>query len=71
MPLSIAFVAADGHVVEVVEMPPCKADPCPTYGPERPYRFAIELAAGAFSRAGIHPGDRVEPQDPASLPPAS
>jgi len=71
VPLSIAFVTADGHVSEVDEMPPCKADPCPTYGPDHPYRSAIELAAGAFGRAGIHPGDLVAPQDPASLPEAS
>lgn len=71
VPLSIAFMAADGRVIDVVEMPPCTADPCPTYGPERPYRYAVELAAGAFARAGIHPGDRVVPADPASLPRAS
>ncbi|HEX9343274.1 MAG TPA: DUF192 domain-containing protein [Actinomycetota bacterium] len=71
VPLSIAFVAADGHVVEVDEMPPCHANPCPTYGPNRPYRSAIELAAGGFSRAGIHPGDLVVPEDPTSLPAAA
>ncbi len=70
VPLSIAFVAADGRVAAVDEMPPCKADPCPTYGPDHPYRYAIELDAGAFSRAGIHSGDLVVPADPAALPPA-
>ena len=68
VPLSIAFVAADGRVVSVVEMTPCKADPCPSYAPGGPYRYAIELAAGSFGDAGVGPGARVVPVDPAALP---
>src|SRR5215216_7853289 len=51
VPLSIAFVAADGRVVSVAEMTPCEADPCPSYAPAGPYRYAVELAAGAFPAA--------------------
>jgi len=68
VPLSIAFVAADGRVVSVAEMTPCKADPCPSYAPAGPYRYAIELAAGSFGDAGVGPGARVVPVDPAALP---
>ena len=68
VPLSIAFVAADGRVVSVAEMTPCRADPCPTYEPAGPYRYAVELAAGAFPAAGVAAGDRVLPEDPSSLP---
>jgi uncharacterized membrane protein (UPF0127 family) len=68
VPLSIAFVGADGRVVSVAEMTPCKADPCPTYAPAGPYRYAVELAAGAFAAAGIGPGAEVAPVDPAALP---
>ena len=68
VPLSIAFVAADGRVVSVSEMTPCKADPCPSYAPAGPYRYAIELAAGSFGDAGVGPGARVVPVDPAALP---
>lgn len=68
VPLSIAFVAADGRVVSVAEMSPCKADPCPTYAPAGPYRYAVELAAGSFGAAGVGPGARVVPADPAALP---
>lgn len=68
VPLSIAFVAADGRVVSVAEMVPCRADPCPTYEPAGPYRYAVELAAGAFPAAGVGAGDRVLPEDPTSLP---
>jgi len=68
VPLSIAFVAADGRVVSVAEMTPCQADPCPTYAPAGPYRYAVELAAGAFPAAGVGAGDQVVPEDPSSLP---
>jgi uncharacterized protein len=68
VPLSIAFVAADGQVVSVAEMTPCTADPCPSYAPAGPYRYAVELAAGSFGEAGIGPGAKVVPVDPAALP---
>jgi uncharacterized protein len=68
VPLSIAFVAADGRVVSVAEMTPCEADPCPSYAPAGPYRYAVELAAGSFAEAGVGPGAKVVPVDPAGLP---
>ena len=68
VPLSIAFVAADGRVVSVAEMTPCTADPCPSYPPAGPYRYAVELPAGAFAAAGVGEGDKVVPTDPAALP---
>jgi uncharacterized membrane protein (UPF0127 family) len=64
IPLSIAFVAADGRVVSVAEMTPCRTDPCPTYAPAGPYRYAVELAAGSFADAGVGPGAKVAPEDP-------
>ena len=68
VPLSIAFVAADGRVVSVAEMTPCTADPCPSYPPAGPYRYAVELAAGSFGAAGVGPGAKVVPVDPSTLP---
>src|SRR6266540_2747802 len=64
----IPFFGGDGRVVGVFEMPPCRADPCPTYAPTRPYRYAVELRSDGFTAAGIHEGDRVVPQDPSTLP---
>jgi uncharacterized membrane protein (UPF0127 family) len=68
VPLSIAYMAGDGRVVSVAEMTPCTADPCPSYAPAGPYRYAVELAAGAFREAGVGPGAKVVPVDPAALP---
>jgi uncharacterized protein len=71
VPLQIAFVGGDGRVVGLFEMPPCRSDPCPTYGPTRPYRYAVELPSGAFTAAGIREGDRVIAENPAALPASS
>lgn len=71
VPLQIAFVGGDGRVVGLFEMPPCEQDPCPTYGPTRPYRYAVELGSGAFTAAGVREGDRVVAEEPAGLPASS
>jgi uncharacterized protein len=71
LPLSIAFVAADGRVVDVQEMTPCRRDPCRSYPPAGPYRYAVELPAGALRAAGVGPGDLVRPEAPGSLPDAT
>src|SRR6266487_3136619 len=55
-------------MVGLFEMSPCRAGPCPTYAPARPYRYAVELPSGAFTAAGIREGDRVVPRDPDALP---
>jgi uncharacterized membrane protein (UPF0127 family) len=60
IPLSIAFVDDAGRVIGVRDMEPCEADPCPTYGIERPFVLAIEANLGWFGGAGIEVGDRAE-----------
>jgi uncharacterized membrane protein (UPF0127 family) len=58
IPLSIAFVAADGRVLALLDMEPCRADPCPVYDPHVSYRMAVEANRGAFARWGVRVGDR-------------
>lgn len=52
IPLDIAFFSADGELVSVETMPLCEADPCPTYGPDQSFRFAVEAERGALSDLG-------------------
>ena len=47
--LDVAFFAGDGSLVDLLEMVPCEADPCPVYRPAGPYRYALEVPAGGFS----------------------
>jgi uncharacterized membrane protein (UPF0127 family) len=60
IPLSIAFWDERDRVVAILDMQPCRADPCPTYGPERPYVGAVEVNLGYFEDHGIEVGDHVE-----------
>ncbi len=59
LPLSIAFWASDGRIVELLDMAPCTGRLCPTYRPERPFVGALEANRGFFARQGVEVGDRV------------
>jgi uncharacterized membrane protein (UPF0127 family) len=61
MPLDIAFFGAAGDLVRVLEMEPCRADPCPSYGPGAPYRWALEAPAGEL--VGLPPDARLRPPE--------
>jgi uncharacterized protein len=56
IPLSIAFVTADGHIAEVQNM---QAETTDYHIPRLPYRFAIEANLGWFDRNGMPPGSQV------------
>jgi uncharacterized membrane protein (UPF0127 family) len=60
VPLDIAWASAEGEIVAVATMEPCAGDPCPTYSPGHPYRYALEVPAGFLERAGVTVGDRLE-----------
>jgi uncharacterized membrane protein (UPF0127 family) len=57
IPLSIAFVAADGTVLDVQDMQPLSLE---AHGPGAPYLFAIEANRGWFAAHGVAAGQRVE-----------
>jgi uncharacterized protein len=58
IPLSIAFLDAEGRIVAVRDMVPCRSEPCPLYEPGRSYSSALEVNRGAFERWGVGVGDR-------------
>ena len=56
IPLAIAFLDSAGVVRAVRSMTPCPstiARGCPTYTPDVPYRYALEVNAGFFAQHGI------------------
>lgn len=59
IPLSIAFFGKDGEIVDILDMEPCRADPCPVYTPDATYFGALEVNQGAFEEWGISEGDVV------------
>ena len=60
IPLAIAWFDGTGDIVGLTRMEPCAGEdhPCPTYGPESAFRWAIEAPVGAFD--GLTQGDRLE-----------
>jgi len=56
VPLSIAFIAADGRIVEIKDMQPLDLN---TVSSSRSVRYALEVPQGWFGRANINPGDRL------------
>jgi uncharacterized membrane protein (UPF0127 family) len=57
IPLSIAFYDPEGRIVRILDMEPCRRDPCPLYDPHASYRGALEVNRGAFRRWGVEVGD--------------
>lgn len=55
IPLSIVFVDADGRVVSGTDMDPCpdEVENCPLYPATGPYRWALEVPAGALADLDI------------------
>jgi len=59
VPLSIAYIAYDGRILEIYDMQPGNLDPVRS---SRSVRYALEVPQGWFSRAGLGIGDRLEIQ---------
>ena len=58
--LDMLFIR-DGVVQAIIsDVPPCTAEPCPTYGPDVPIDAVIELRAGRAAELGLEAGDRLE-----------
>ena len=56
LPLSIAFIADDGTVVNIEDMAPQTTD---SHCAAKPVRYALEMNKGWFAKRGIKPGMRL------------
>ncbi len=69
MPLTIAFIDSSGRPVSVLDMEPCPdAVDCPSYFPDEPYRWALEVPQGQLAQFGLSDGATLDPE---TLPRAS
>ena len=60
IPLDILYFDADRQLVSMqLDVPPCKADPCPSYPSDAPARYVLELPAGTARRIGVEQGDEL------------
>jgi uncharacterized protein len=56
LPLSIAFLADDGTVVNIADMKPQSDD---SHCSSKPVRFALEMNQGWFVKRGVKPGTQI------------
>ena len=57
VPLSIAYIASDGRMLEIYNMEPGNLDPVRS---NRSVRYALEVPQGWFGRAGLAAGDKLD-----------
>jgi uncharacterized protein len=64
IPLDMIWLDSERRVIAIErDVPPCEADPCPSYGPSAAALYVLELAAGGAAAHGIEPGDVLELRD--------
>jgi uncharacterized protein len=59
IPLSIAFMDAEGNIVDIQQMKPFDDEP-PSYVSAEPAQYALEVNRGFFRERGVEVGDTVE-----------
>ena len=59
-PIDIVHLTKDGAVADVLAgVPPCAADPCPTYPPAAPSDTVLEINAGVAAKNGVVRGAKL------------
>lgn len=60
IPLDILYFDADRKLVSMqLDVPPCKADPCPSYPSDKAAHYVLELPAGTARHIGAAIGDEL------------
>jgi hypothetical protein len=57
IPLLVIWLDGNETVIEVKILPPCKFDPCPSYGVSKPAKYIIELSSEVM---GVKSGDSIK-----------
>ena len=65
IPLSVAFIDADGYIINIEDMQPQTED---NHCAKVPARYALEMNEGWFAQRGIKPGFRLQGIDKAPRP---
>jgi uncharacterized membrane protein (UPF0127 family) len=64
IPLDIVWLDKDGKVLFVsANTPPCKADPCPNYGPDFAIATVLEIAGGMAEKEKVTVGSTIRLMD--------
>ena len=61
IPLDMIWMDEAGKVIFIsANTPPCKADPCATYGPNAPARQVLEIAGGMAAKEKVTAGSTLK-----------
>ena len=61
IPLDMIWMDSSGKVLFVsADTPPCKADPCATYGPDASARQVLEIAGGMAAKEKVTVGSQLK-----------
>jgi uncharacterized membrane protein (UPF0127 family) len=61
IPLDMIWLDSDKRIIHIeADVPPCREDPCPSYGPAVPARYVLELKAGEARTNRLKAGDRLQ-----------
>ncbi|HVE64941.1 MAG TPA: DUF192 domain-containing protein [Thermoanaerobaculia bacterium] len=64
IPLDIIWLDAQGKVLYIsANTPPCKADPCPNYGPDFAIASVLEIAGGMAEKEKVTVGSTIRLMD--------
>jgi hypothetical protein len=58
--LDIAFIDANGTILDIQNMKPCEESSCPIHIIYKPFKYALEVKAGFFDRYGFTEGAKIE-----------
>jgi uncharacterized membrane protein (UPF0127 family) len=60
IPLDMIWIDENKRIVHIKQhVPPCRADPCPSYDPAVPSRYVLELGGGQAAVHRVRVGDHV------------
>jgi uncharacterized membrane protein (UPF0127 family) len=58
IPLDMIWIDQGRRIAHIAhDVPPCKADPCPSYPPHAPAKYVLEVAAGVAAKHHLKDGD--------------
>jgi uncharacterized protein len=61
VPLDMLWLDRDRRIIHIErDVPPCKSDPCPSYGPGKPALYVLELKGGMAAVFGLKTHDKVD-----------
>jgi uncharacterized protein len=61
IPLDMLWLDKDRRIIHIEkDVPPCRADPCPSYGPQKPAAFVLELKGGMAAVLGLKTHDKLD-----------